>query len=85
MGLGWQNGENNREEYQDIKPKASKKTEKITTNLAKNLAMINSGNSKKTYMRVGTWNIRTLSEKEQELVDEFPKANVTLIALTETK
>ncbi|KAJ3656654.1 hypothetical protein Zmor_015711 [Zophobas morio] len=57
----------------------------MTTNLAKNLAMINSGNSKKTYMRVGTWNIRTLSEKEQELVDEFRKANVTLIALTETK
>ncbi|XP_063923705.1 craniofacial development protein 2-like [Zophobas morio] len=57
----------------------------MTTNLAKNLAMINSGNSKKMYMRVGTWNIRTLSEKEQELVDEFRKANVTLIALTETK
>ena len=36
-------------------------------------------------MKTGTWNIKTLNEKELELVEEFKKANTAFIVVTETK
>ena len=35
--------------------------------------------------RIGTWNVRGLTGKENELADEFDKASLDILAITETK
>lgn len=35
--------------------------------------------------KMGTWNVRGLQGKEQELVDEFENANLQILSITETK
>lgn len=36
-------------------------------------------------LKIGTWNIRSLNGKEHELIEEFEKAKLDIIAVTETK
>lgn len=36
-------------------------------------------------LRIATWNIRSLNEKEDELIDEFERVNIDFLAITETK
>ena len=36
-------------------------------------------------MNIGTWNVRSLSGKEVELVEEIKKYNVDILGITETK
>lgn len=36
-------------------------------------------------LRLGTWNIRSLNGKENELIEEFEKTKLDLLAITETK
>ena len=43
------------------------------------------GKNKRNNVKTGTWNIKTLNEKELELVEEFKKANTAFIVVTETK
>lgn len=38
-----------------------------------------------TEYRIATWNIKSLKNKEMELVDEFEKAKLDVLAITETK
>lgn len=37
------------------------------------------------YIRIGTWNIRSIAGKEDELIEEFKQANLEILAITETK
>ena len=39
----------------------------------------------KRVIQLGNWNIRSLNGKEIELVDEFEKSGVDVLAITETK
>lgn len=39
----------------------------------------------KRTIRIGTWNIRSLKGKETELVEEFEKARLDILTITETK
>lgn len=36
-------------------------------------------------MQIGTWNVRSITGKEKELVDEFERSKIDILALTETK
>lgn len=36
-------------------------------------------------IKIGTWNIRSITGKENELIEEFAKAKLEILAITETK
>lgn len=36
-------------------------------------------------LRIGTWNIRSLNDKEEELIEEFERSKLDILAITETK
>ena len=36
-------------------------------------------------MQIGTWNIKSLNGKEEELIEEFEKAKLDILCITETK
>lgn len=41
--------------------------------------------SKDSFLRIGTWNIRGLNGKEEELINEFENSKLEVLAITETK
>ncbi|GLV37385.1 hypothetical protein CBL_10648 [Carabus blaptoides fortunei] len=43
------------------------------------------GVPKNKVRRLGTWNIRSIKEKEEELVEEMEKQNIEILGITETK
>ncbi|KAK4883448.1 hypothetical protein RN001_006767 [Aquatica leii] len=45
----------------------------------------NKTKKEETVLRLGTWNIRSLNGQEQELIYEFEKLNLDILAITETK
>ena len=40
---------------------------------------------RKTDKRIGTWNIKTLNGKEEEIVEEMDKYRIDLLGISETK
>ncbi|KAK4887038.1 hypothetical protein RN001_003309 [Aquatica leii] len=41
--------------------------------------------AKRTTWKIGTWNVRSISDKEKELVEEFEKTDLDILGITETK
>ncbi|KAK9709146.1 hypothetical protein QE152_g26790 [Popillia japonica] len=42
-------------------------------------------NKSQNLWKIGTWNVRSLTGKEEELVEELEKVNADIVGITETK
>ena len=40
---------------------------------------------RRKHIRIGTWNVRGMKNKEQKLIEEFEQSRNRIVALTETK
>lgn len=62
------------------KPQELNPVDLTLTNIAKNKRL-----GIKDTLKIGTWNVRSLMNKEEELVQELKKKNINLAIITETK
>ncbi|KAK9702374.1 hypothetical protein QE152_g29991 [Popillia japonica] len=67
-------------EAEERKKNRGRNTYKHTNVIKKNRAKMN-----EKVWKIGTWNIRSLTGKEHELVDEMEKVNMDVVGITETK